>query len=311
MLELRLLRYFIAVAETEHVGRAATRLHISQSPLSRQIRQLEDLLGVALFTRAQRRIHLTDVGRWLLGPARDMLARADALAREAQDRGAGDVGQLAIGFVSAALSSGALPSALRRLRGERPRVRVALRQLPSTEQLAQLRAGSLDIALVHRRPVTAELEAHRLTEKPYVLAVPRAGRLARGRIRPAQLDGQPWIAVAGADGSDRWAQAIAAAGFLPQVAVQVAEWASALALVDAGVGLALIPASYATAPPANVAIRQLPWLHLTSSLVLVRRRSLSSPLIDTVARWILDAARAKPPRVRHPASPRPPTRRRA
>lgn len=311
MLELRLLRYFIAVAETEHVGRAATRLHISQSPLSRQIRQLEDLLGVALFTREQRRIRLTDVGRWLLGPARDMIARADALAREAQELGAGDAGQLAIGFVSAALSSGALASALRRLRRDRPRVRIALRQLSSTEQLAQLRAGTLDIALIHRRPLTAELEEHRLSDQPYVLAAPRTSRFARGRIRPAHLDGQPWIAVAWADGSDRWAHAIAAAGFLPNVVVQVVEWASALALVDAGLGLALIPASYAASPPPSVVVRRLPWLRMTSSLVLVCRRSHGSQLIEAVSRWILADTRAKRPRVRRTSPARPSTRRRS
>jgi DNA-binding transcriptional LysR family regulator len=298
MLELRLLRYFIAVAETEHVGRAAARLHISQSPLSRQIRQLEELLGVTLFERDRRRIRLTETGRWLLRPAREMIARAEALTREAQDLSHGDVGQISIGFVSAALASGVLPAALRRLGRERPRVRIALRQLASGAQLAELRAGTLDVALIHRRAVTAELEEHRLSDQPYVLAVPRPGRLVRGPIRAAQLDGQPWIAVGPGDAVDRWAAAIASAGFLPQVVVQVVEWASALALVDAGVGLALVPASYAAGAPPNVAIRPLPWLRLTSGLSLVRRRSHRSPLIDVVSRWIFDAAHALRPMVR-------------
>jgi len=299
VIELRLLRYFVVVAETEHVGRAAARLHISQSPLSRQIRQLEELLGVLLFERERRRIRITTSGRWLLGAAREVLARADLLVREARARSAGEAGQIAIGFVGAALASGVLPAALRRLRGERPNVRIVLRQLPSREQLASLRAGELDLALVHRSPRAPDLDDHPLQEQPYVLAVPRPGPLVRRPIRASQLDGQPWIAVmSGEPDPARWAAAWEAAGFAPNVVVHVVDWASALALVDAGVGHALVPASYATSPPSNVAIRRVPWLRMTSRLSLVRRRRGTSQLTDDVARWIRDAARAPGPRTR-------------
>src|SRR5262249_41474283 len=131
----------------------------------------------------------------------------------------------------------------------------------------------------------------------YVLAVPRPGPLADRAIRAAQLDGQPWIVVAPGDGDrDRWDTAWGAAGFTPQVVVRVVEWASALALVDAGVGLALIPRSYAVAPPRRVAIRELPWLKLTSRLSLAVRRGAGSKLTGEVARWIEDAAAAAAPR---------------
>ena len=316
MIELRLLRYFIAVAETEHVGRAAVRLHLSQSPLSRQIRQLEDLLGVTLFERERRRIRITDAGRWLLGPAREMIARADALVRDARAIAGGEIGQISLGFVTAALSSGVLPAALRKLRDERPRVRIVLRQLSTTEQLVQLRTGALDLALVHRPPVPAgrpgapdlpDLEQHRLSAQPYVLAVPRGSRFTRGAIRAAQLDGQPWIVVAREADRDRSIAAWAAAGFTPHAVVHVVEWASALALVGAGVGLALVPESYAKAAPPRVAIRRLPWLRMTSQLSLIRRRTGSSPLVDDVARWIIAAANA----TRHAGVPtRQPRRRR-
>jgi len=293
MIELRLLRYFIAVAETEHVGKAAARLHISQSPLSRQIQQLEELLGLRLFERERRRIRLTDAGRWLLGPAREMIARADSLAREARELGSGELGEISLGFVGAALASGVLPAALRKLRAERPRVRIVLRQLSSTEQLAQLGSGALDLAMIHRRPIPAELEEHRLGEQPYVLVVPRPGRFVRGAIRPGQLEGQPWIAVSGGADRERVAAARAAVGFTPDIVVHVSDWASAIALVDAGVGLSLVPESYAAALPPHVAIRRLPWLRVTSQLSLLARRAARSPLIDAVARWIIEAAGAR------------------
>jgi DNA-binding transcriptional LysR family regulator len=291
MIELRLLRYFVAVAQTEHVGRAAERLHISQSPLSRQIRQLEELLRLQLFERDHRRIRLTAAGRWLLGPASEMLGRADLLVREAHRHGEGEIGQIAIGFVGAALASGVLPAALRRLRERRPGVRIVLRQLSSNDQLTALRAGELDLALVHRRPQAPDLHEQRVLEQPYVLAVPRPGPLVRGVIRATRLDGQPWIAVVSGDSDrDRWGAAWSAAGFSPDVVVQVVEWASALTLVDAGMGITAIPESYAAVRRPGVAIRRLPWLRMKSQLFMVRRRSASSPLADDVARWLLDAA---------------------
>jgi len=296
VIELRLLRYFIAVAETEHVGKAAARLHISQSPLSRQIRQLEDLVGVRLFDRERRRIRITPAGRWLLGHARELVARGDALVRDARAISDGEAGQIALGFVGAALASGILPRVLRRLRTERPGVRVVLRQASSSTQLAQLRAGELDLALIHGAPRAPDLALRRLFEQPYVLAVPRPGPLANGPIRAAQLDGQPWILVApGDDERDRWATAWGAAGFTPEVTVRVVEWGCALALVDAGIGLALVPRSAAARPPRRVAIRALPWLDLRSRLSLAVRRSAGAKLTGDVARWIEDAAAAISP----------------
>jgi len=114
MIELRLLRYFVAVAEAGHVGRAAERLHISQSPLSRQIRQLEDQLGLVLFDRERRRFRITKTGRWFLEEARDLLSHADRLARDVDRYGRGETGRVSIGFVQSAMWSSVLPVALRR-----------------------------------------------------------------------------------------------------------------------------------------------------------------------------------------------------
>jgi DNA-binding transcriptional LysR family regulator len=288
MIELRLLRYFIAVAETEHVGRAAHKLHVSQSPLSRQIRQLEDALGVQLFLRARKRIKLNDAGRWLLTRARDVLARVDDLEREAKRLAQADTGRIAIGFVSTALWSGVLPAALRTLRRAHPQVQVELRHLSSSRQVAALRAGELDVGLIQRRIAAPDLLQQKVMAQPYVLAVPRSSAWSRRPPRPAQLHGQPWIIVSSGDQDrDRWMAAYGAAGFLPNIVVEVSDWASALGLVGAELGLALVPESYRDAVPPGVAIRQLPWLRLTAELSLVRRRSGSTPLVDEVVRRIL------------------------
>jgi DNA-binding transcriptional LysR family regulator len=139
MVELRLLRYFVAVAEAEHVGRAAERLHISQSPLSRQIRQLEDQLGLVLFDRERRRVRMTKAGRWFLEQARDLLSHADRLARDADRYGKGEIGRVSIGFVQSAMWSSVLPAALRRFQVVRPGVSIELHNMSSTSQIDAMR----------------------------------------------------------------------------------------------------------------------------------------------------------------------------
>ncbi|MGW7658202.1 LysR family transcriptional regulator, partial [Streptomyces tendae] len=126
MLDLRQLRYFSAVAETEHVGRAAEQLHISQSPLSRQIAQLEKNLGLTLFERSQQRIRLTRDGAIFLSEARALLRHADRLENLGRRLGRGEEGGLCIGYVADAMHTGVLPGALRRLQEESPGIHVAL-----------------------------------------------------------------------------------------------------------------------------------------------------------------------------------------
>lgn len=152
MLDLRQLRYFVAVAEEEHVGRAADRLHISQSPLSRQIAQLEKNLGLTLFERSQQRLRLTSDGRVFLTEATALLRHADRLENLGRRLGRGEEGGLCVGYVGDAMHTGILPQALRALHDERPGIHVALYDLTAAQQFEGLRQRSLDIALVPEAP---------------------------------------------------------------------------------------------------------------------------------------------------------------
>ncbi len=257
MIELRLLRYFVAVAETEHVGRAAEQLHVSQSPLSRQIRQLEEMLGVPLFERDGRRIRLTLAGKNLVAPARDLLGRADAFVRDARAITAGRA-RIAIGFVGTALATGVLPAGIRKLRARHAGIEVVLRHASSDVQLALVRDGELDVALVGSVTTTRELRATRVLEQPYRLAVARDSALAKTPLTSRVLGAAAWIGIrAGERSRARWFDACAAAGFEPRIAVEVDNYASALALVDAGMGVAAMPASHGAAAPAGVVMRAL------------------------------------------------------
>ncbi|HEY4056852.1 MAG TPA: LysR substrate-binding domain-containing protein [Kofleriaceae bacterium] len=284
MLELRLLRYFVAVAETEHVGRAAARLGVSQSPLSRQIHQLEELLGGAkLFARTGRRIALTAHGKALLPAARDLLGRSDAFVRDARTAADTDAPErLSIGFVGSALATGVLPRAIRALRSKHSRLELVMRHATTPAQLAALRGGEIDIAIVHAHAKARDLRARRLLEQPYRLAISRDDTLARGALSVETLGARPWILVGGDRVREGFLAACAAAGFSPRIAVEVVDFTSALALVEAGAGIAPIPQN-AAPHPEGVILRAAPWLTIASELWAVwpmHARPLATRLVE-------------------------------
>ncbi|MFE9997348.1 LysR substrate-binding domain-containing protein [Streptomyces avermitilis] len=266
MLDLRQLRYFVAVAESEHVGRAAERLRISQSPLSRQIAQLEKNLGLTLFERTQQRIRLTSDGRVFLTEARALLRHADRLENLGRRLGRGEEGGLCIGYVADAMHTGILPTALRTLRDQRPGIHVALYDQESAEQFEGLRQRSLDIALVHTPPPgdDPDLDTAPLLQDPLLLALPAEHSLAgQEELTPEALDGQQWIAVGDGTQDPAWRDAFVAScvasGFTPDIRLDAADPLTALGLVASGLGLALIQKSMVRGTTDGVAVRELPW----------------------------------------------------
>ncbi|MET0333821.1 MAG: LysR family transcriptional regulator [Rhizobacter sp.] len=154
MLDLQQLRYFVAVAETENVGQAAELLHISQSPLSRQVQQLEARLGLVLFTREKKRLRLTAAGQEFLVEARALLAHAQRVQQRGEEAGRGEAGTLVVGYVAGAVHAGVLGAALRRFRTQVPGARLQLRSLRSVEQFDALARGELDVGYTYAPPPT-------------------------------------------------------------------------------------------------------------------------------------------------------------
>ena len=294
MIELRLLRYFVAVAESEHLGRAAKRLHVSSSPLSRQIRQLEDALGLELFARERQRLRLTPAGTWLLERAQRLLGHARALEEEAARYARGEEGTLRIGFVTTAMWTEILPRAIRRFRDERSAVTLQLSAGRSLAQIALLRRGELDIGVVHVPPGDPELTSVLIAREPLCLAVPPGHALARRKkIDAAALAGVRFVAV-GARGSGEHAALLAAGargGFAIAVDLHASDQGTQLRFVAAGLGVALVPAS-AGAARSGVVLRPLPWLGAERSLFLVTRAGASSSSAQHFAR-LLTPARAR------------------
>lgn len=285
MLDLRQLRYFIAVAETENVARAAELLHISQSPLSRQIKQLEEQLGVLLFERQRQRIRLTQEGRDLLGEARALMANAQRVEHFGRRLGSGTAGRLAIGYVEGALYANVLSTSIRQLRKRSPSISLSVQGLGSAQQFEQLRLRTLDVALVYRAPeADAGLSSVQVLEEPLVLAIPKGDPLCQFRsIKPQQLDGRAWISVV-RQPVDTLRPALLAAcqrsGFTPDIVYETPDPLSSLHLVSAGLGLAVGQASLATKAPDGVVFRKLPWLDLRVSVHLVWRSDDQRPLVS-------------------------------
>src|SRR6185503_6283947 len=175
------LRYFMAVAEHLHFGRAAAALHISQPPLSRAIRALEERLGVLLFARSRRRVELTPEGARLLGESRRLIGQLERSVQEVRGMARGEEGRLRIGFVSLA-DYGVLPALLKAFKSARPGIALALREMLSPEQAAMLAAGELDFGLLLPPVSGAEDLEHIVVQRErFVAALPERAR--RGAVR--------------------------------------------------------------------------------------------------------------------------------
>ncbi|OQX17707.1 MAG: LysR family transcriptional regulator [Desulfobulbaceae bacterium A2] len=250
-MELRHLRYFVAVAEELHFGRAAERLHMAQPPLSQQIRALEEELGVRLFVRTSRSVSLTPAGASFAQDARATLARVEEAARLARRIHRGEAGEIRVGYMNPVMDA-VLCRALATFRVSRPELTLRLRELPSPTQLEELRAGRLDVAFIR---LVAEpggqdlrgLASRVVLREPYVLAMPKGHRLARLSVIPLRQAGtEPLILFPRSAMPvlhDVMLAALRDSGATPEIAQEVMGKHASLALVAAGLGVCLVPAS--------------------------------------------------------------------
>jgi DNA-binding transcriptional LysR family regulator len=247
-MELRHLRYFVAVAEELHFTRAAQRLHIGQPPLSQQIQALEEELGVQLFTRTKRSVALTDAGRHLLGRARELLASAGMLAGEVQRVARGEVGELRIGFTSTLPLTSLLRDAVGDYRRQFPEVSLQLREMYTAEQFEALRRREIDVGFVRfnnpKAPGGIKLKV--LRRDPLRLIVPVAHRFAgRKSVSIKECRDERFVGFppsAGTGTAVLLQQLCAQAGFVPQVSQEAGEATTQIGLVAVGLGVAVLPA---------------------------------------------------------------------
>ncbi|WP_110206769.1 LysR substrate-binding domain-containing protein [Nocardioides daejeonensis] len=258
-MELRHLRYFVAVAEELHFGRAAERLHMAQPPLSQQIKQLEAELGFALFERTTRQVALTPAGERYLERTRAVLLAVDQAGAEAKRVSTGEVGRVALGFIGSATYS-LLPELARGLRDSFADIEFDFKgEMLTPDQEAALRDGSIDVAIL-RTPVTdGALEVEVVRRESLVVALPVGHRLAEQEsVRVKELKGEPFISYPSEHRSvlhDAVQALCRRAGFRPRKVAQVAETSTMVVFVAAGLGVAVLPESVTALSLPGVAFR--------------------------------------------------------
>lgn len=279
-MELRHLRYFVAVAEAGSLSRAAEKLFIAQPPLSLQIRQFEDEIGAALFNRHPKGMKLTPAGEALLPNARDLLDRAAGLADAA--RKAAGSGTLTLGFVPSA-SSTVIPGLVRRLRAAHPGVELRLAEMISDEQHEALVAGRIDGGIARTKAQHPHVRQACGLADPFCLAV----HAARARSMPdvvnlRSLAAEPFVAFTRHRGPayfDRAIRLCGDAGFSPRIRYEASTLHGVLDLVGAELGVALVPASANLLGVRNVALRRLRQRSHGDMLTLLTRRGDARPLL--------------------------------
>lgn len=283
-MELRHLRYFRAVAEDLHFGRAAERLHIAQPPLSQQIRQLERELDVRLFTRSTRKVELTAAGATYLKRVIALLDSVEDARQQARRIAQGLEGHLAIGCVGSATYS-VLPRLVRALREELPQVEISVRgEMLAPAQLDALLGGEIDIAIL-RPPVDhVDIRCEALRRDRLMVALPADHPLARhDRLQLRDLHDEDFIAHAGQGRSVMGSVLTAVcadAGFAPRIRHEVTETSTLVTLVAAGLGVAVVPAPTVGLDIAGVIYRDLEPSALGVDLVAARMANEEAPAVE-------------------------------
>lgn len=283
-MELRHLHYFIAVAEELHFSRAAERLRISQPPLSQQIRGLEDELGVKLFDRTKRQVHLTEAGKAFLERSYLVLAQLEQAVEVTQRIGRGEVGRLAIAFVGSATYT-VLPDILSSFREQFPAVELRLHELTTAQQIQALHHKQVDVGIVRSAIIEPGLQVECILQESLVLALPTHHPLsAQTEVSLATLKGESFILFPAKMGPVFYEQILRfcqQAGFQPQVAQEAVQMQTIIGLVAAGLGIALVPACLQNFHRSGVLYRPLREQTPKTGLYLAWRQHDSSPVLST------------------------------
>ncbi|MEM7568432.1 MAG: LysR family transcriptional regulator [Pseudomonadota bacterium] len=290
-MELRHLRYFVAVAEYGGISHAAERLRVAQPAVSRQIQDLEAELGAPLLLREGRRVYLTDAGRSFADNARKILADAEIAADEARRIAKGTAGEIRIGLLESAAWAGHLPLALNRYARAFPDVRMIIEPMGSVQQIDAILSDELDVAFAYRQDNLNEatLNVVSLRQDDVVLAASTDLVFDRdGQLELEDIDGLPLVMfprMAAPAYYDRLFQALRDIGLKPYVVQEVQTESTMLSLVSAGVGCAFVNATNIQRPPRRVQFRQVKGLSVPIEFLCVTRKRpgiLTQSLLDIV-----------------------------
>jgi DNA-binding transcriptional LysR family regulator len=303
-MELRHLRYFVAVAEEQHLGRAARRLHVSPPPLSKQVQQLEEELGVALFARVGRGLQLTEGGRLFLEKAHAILADVAKSVTAVQAAARGEAGHVTLGFTETSTHATMIPEITAELRRRHPHVGIELLTMNPADQIAALAAGRIDASFGNDEPTDPAIRFDVLLRERVLVALPRDHRLAaRKAVRVDDLRGESFVWMPRSSLPEvfqRAAATLAARGFAMDVAVEARSSAMRIAMVAAGMAITIVLESTAPAIPKTLVLRPIVDFDLTFDSVLAwRAADADSVLVRSLRGIAASVVRAHTPKEPH------------
>lgn len=297
-MDLRHLRYFVAVAEELHFTRAAQRIGIAQPPLTAQIKALEQELGVQLFDRKPGRVTLTRPGQVYLEEARAILEHVQRAAIKCQVSAQGVIGRLSVGFTESASFRSEVTDALQRYRGLYPRVEITLEENRTGVLMESLRQGHLDAAFV-RLPIGDDTDIHftLIATEPMVVVVPKGHALdSRRSLRLEELRDAPFILYPRASGTglpEMVKSACEARGFTPQVVQHTPQVSSTINLVASGLGISIVPSCMRRSRSDDVRYIPLRGADLVASLGLAYRKGALAPVVQNLVDLVLDGVKVR------------------
>lgn len=286
-MDIRQLRYFVAVAEELNFSRAALRLHMSQPPLSQQVKAMEEELGAVLLERNRRRVRLTEPGRLFLEQARSILAQLDDAGDAVRRAARGEAGEIRMAFTGSVPMFEPFPRFIQAFRERFPGVRVEMGHMSSGAQLQAIADGRIDVGFLrpsHQFAPGPDIEVRSIWEDELMAVLPAAHRLARARggVRMADLAEESFINFprgAGCGLHDHVMGLCNQAGFAPRVAQEAREGVTILALIAAGTGIAILPDTYRNASIPGVVYQPLAAAASKSRLLLAWRAADRTPLL--------------------------------
>ncbi|KAE8765492.1 LysR substrate-binding domain-containing protein [Georgenia thermotolerans] len=307
-MDIRQLRYFVAVAEERHFGRAAERLHMAQPPLSQQIKQLEASLDTTLLERTTRKVELTEAGRLMLERARRVLADLDALAHDVREVGRGAAGVLRVGFAGSATYR-LMPSLVQVARAELPGVQLQVQgELLTPDMERALLDNRLDVAVLRPPVQSRQVHMEVLEEERLLAAVPPGHRLApaTGDVSLSELAEEDFIFYPPTSAiATITREACRQAGFRPRIVQEAGETSTLLAFVGAGMGVALVPEGARWAGPHGVAYRPVtatPAVELAVAWSADRRTAFVPAFLELARRASATLASPEPKQSVEPGS---------
>ncbi|MBP0724634.1 LysR family transcriptional regulator [Bacillus sp. RG28] len=274
-MELRQLHYFLTVAEELHFGRAAKRLQMTQPPLSQQIQQLENELGVLLFKRTKRHVELTKAGTTFLEGVTRTLEQLNQTIDSSQRAQRGEIGKLEVGFVGSATYD-ILPPLIREYQNQYPNVELKLQELSTPNQINELDHQKLDIGFV-RPPIQGDaITSEIIHETPCILALPKHHPLTKEKeIQVSMLQNQPFIVVSRNIWPELYDDIVALCrneGFSLQIKQEATEYQTVIGLIAAGIGIAIVPASMKNYSVKDVVYREIANANLTAKMAIAYQK---------------------------------------